>query len=170
MDIEVSSDKENLLIGRREIECIFRGSYGSFNRNDAVQALSKKIKTTNKNVFVISIDGGSGTRDAKGLFYIYDNENNAKKDISEYILTRNKPDVPKPKPSKDSSKDTDEAKAKPTTDGEAKTPVADIEKPSEEKSESKPTTKSSDEPKEEAVKPQEKSEVSPESTNEKQKE
>ncbi len=79
MNIEINRDIENLLVGRREVECIFRDSYGSFNRNDAIQALSKEIKTTDEKVFVVSIDGESGSRDAKGLFYIYDNDDNAKK-------------------------------------------------------------------------------------------
>jgi len=170
MDIEVSSDKENLLVGRREVECIFRGSYGSFNRNDAIQALAKKVKATDKNVFVVFIDGESGSRDAKCLFYIYDDENNAKKDISDHILTRNKPAAPKPEKSKTPSKDTAETKAEPTTENDTKISAEDAEKPSEEQSESTPTTESSEGPKDKAVKPEEKPEVSSKATDEQKKE
>jgi|TARA_B100000315_G_scaffold186223_1_gene175540 small subunit ribosomal protein S24e len=142
MDIEVRSDKENLLFGRREVECIFRGSYGHFSRIDAVQALSKKIKTTHQKVFVISIHGQSGSRDAEGLFYIYDDENNAKKDIPDYILTRNKPNASKPEKSETSSKADEAEKAKPITDEEVKSPVVEAGKPSEQKSETKLATES----------------------------
>ena len=134
MDIEVRSDKENLLFGRREVECIFRGSYGHFSRIDAVQALSKKIKTTHQKVFVISIHGQSGSRDAEGLFYIYDDENNAKKDIPDYILTRNKPNASKPEKSETSSKADEAEKAKPITDEEVKSPVVEAGKPLDKKS------------------------------------
>ena len=170
MDIEISSDIENLLVGRREVKCIFRDSYGSFNRNDAIQALSKKIKATNKKVFIVSIDGESGSRDAKGLFYIYDDENNAKKDISDYILTRNKPVTPKPEKSKIPSKDIAEEKAEPIQEGDEKASTEDTEKTSKEESESKPTTESSEEPKDEPVKSEEKTEASSEEPKEQKKE
>ncbi len=91
MEIEVTNDKENILIGRREVECIFKGNYGGFSRADAVQALSKKINATNKKIYSISIKGESGLCNAKGLFYIYDNEETASKDISKYIIDRNTP-------------------------------------------------------------------------------
>ena len=170
MDIEINRDIENLLVGRREVECIFRDSYGSFSRNDAIQALSKKIKTTDEKVFVVSIDGESGSRDAKGLFYIYDTDNSAKKDISDYILTRNKPATPKPEKSKTPSKDTAEEKAEPTQEGDKKASTEDTEKTSKEESESKPTTESSEEPKDEPVKSEEKTEASSEEPKEQKKE
>ena len=166
MDIEISSDKENLLLGRREVKCIFIGSYGHFSRIDAVQALSKKIKITNKKVYVVSIDGKSGSRDGKGLFYIYDNENNAKKDISEYILTRNKPTMTKPEKSKTSSKDTEEAPTKPSTDGETKSTDVEAEKPPEKESGAKPPTESLRELQDEKANSQEKPKELPEEPKE----
>lgn len=91
MEIEVINDKENVLLNRREVECLFKGNYGAFSRIEAVQAVSKKLNATNKNVYAISIKGESGLRNAKGLFYIYNNEEAAKKDISNYIINRNEP-------------------------------------------------------------------------------
>jgi|TARA_B100001971_G_scaffold50084_1_gene45352 ribosomal protein S24E len=150
MDIEINRDIENLLVGRREVECIFRDSYGSFSRNDAIQALSKKIKTTDEKVFVVSIDGESGSRDAKGLFYIYDTDNSAKKDISDYILTRNKPVTPKSEKSKTPSKNTGEEKAEP---------IQEVDK-----------TSSTEDTKDELVKPEEKPEAPSEATEEQKQE
>ena len=170
MDIEISSDIENLLVGRREVKCIFRDSYGSFNRNDAIQALSKEIKTTDEKVFVVSIDGESGSRDAKGLFYIYDNDDNAKKDISDYILTRNKPVTPKTEKSKTPSKNTGEEKAEPIQEVDKTSSTEDTEKTSKEELESKSTTHSSEDTKDELVKPEEKSETPSEATEEQKKE
>ena len=164
MEIDVSSDKENLLLGRREVKCIFRGSYGHFSRIDAVQALSKKIKITNKKVYVVSIDGKSGSRDGKGLFYIYDNENNAKKDISEYILTRNNPTITKPEKSTTPSKGIGEAQTKPPIEGEIKPPVVEAKKPQEKESEEKPVTESPRELQDEKINSQENPEELPKET------
>lgn len=89
MEVEITSDIENKLLGRREVECIFRNASGGISRFAAVQSVSKKMKAISKKVYAISIDGGYGTRDVKGLFYIYGNEEDAKRDLPEYILKRN---------------------------------------------------------------------------------
>lgn len=128
MEIEVTNDNENLLLGRREVECLFKGTYGHFSRTDAVQAISKKINVTTKNVYVISIKGESGKRDAKGLFYIYNNEEVANKDISKYIINRNLPKKNKPK-EETSSKTSKDKTAEPKKPVDVVPEVKSPEKP-----------------------------------------
>jgi ribosomal protein S24E len=141
VEVEVTSDIRNELLGRREVQCLIRSVYGHFSRSDAVQAVSEKLKATDKAVYAISIDGGSGTRDAKGLFYIYSNEEDAEKDLPKYILKRNAGPAAAP----------EEAKAKPETP-EAK--KAEPEKPEESKDQPKTTEEKAEPEKPEQAKPE----------------
>ncbi len=141
MEVEVTSDIEHELLGRREVQCLFRSVYGHLSRSDAVQAVSKKIKVTDKAVYVISIDGEYGIRDAKGLFYIYGSEEDAEKDLPKYILKRNAGPAAAP----------EEAKAQPETSGEKK---AEPEKPEEAKDQPKTTEEKAEPEKPEQAKPE----------------
>ncbi len=89
MDIEVTSDIENKLLGRREVECLFRGTSGAISRSDAAQAISKQMKASDKKVYTVLLKGAYGTRDVKGVFYIYNDDEVAKKDLQMYVLKRN---------------------------------------------------------------------------------
>ncbi len=89
MDIEVTSDIENKLLGRREVECVFRGTSGAISRKDAAQAVSKQMKASDKKVYTVLLKGAYGTRDIKGVFYIYNDDKAAKKDLQTYVLKRN---------------------------------------------------------------------------------
>lgn len=89
MDIEVTSDIENKLLGRREVECVFRGTSGAISRSDAAQAVSKQMKASDKKVYTVLLKGAYGTRDVKGMFYIYNDDEAAKKDLQTYVLKRN---------------------------------------------------------------------------------
>lgn len=111
--MEVVSDTENILLNRREVCCIFKDGHGHVSRLDAVQAVSQSLKVGDKKkVYVVSMDGKSGVRDFKGVFYIYDSEEVAKRDLPEYILKRN------------SAKEAaaEEAKAEPKPKEKAKKP------------------------------------------------
>lgn len=89
MDIEVTSDIENKLLGRREVECVFRGTSGSLSRSNAAQAVSKQMKASDKKVYTVLLKGAYGTMDLKGVFYIYNDDEAAKKDLQTYVLKRN---------------------------------------------------------------------------------
>jgi ribosomal protein S24E len=91
VDIEVTDDFENKLLGRREVRCIFRDVYGGLTRVDAAQAVTKKISASGKRVYTVSIMGAYGTRDAKGVFYVYNDDMSAKQGLQEYLLKRNTP-------------------------------------------------------------------------------
>ncbi len=152
MEVEVTSDIEHELLGRREVQCLFRSVYGHLSRSDAVQAVSEKIKVTNKAVYVISIDGEYGIRDAKGLFYIYGSEEDAEKDLPKYILKRNAGPAAAPEEAKAQPKTSEEKKAEPEKPEEAK----DQPKTTEEKAEpEKPEQAKPEKPKGEEAKPEE---------------
>ncbi|OHE51406.1 MAG: hypothetical protein A3K61_07245 [Thaumarchaeota archaeon RBG_16_49_8] len=89
MDIEVTSDIENKLLGRREVECVFRGTSGALSRSNAAQAVSKQMKASDKKVYTVLLKGAYGTMDLKGVFYIYNDDEAAKKDLQTYVLKRN---------------------------------------------------------------------------------
>jgi len=89
VDIEVTSDIENKLLGRREVECVFRGTSGALSRSNAAQAVSKQVKASDKKVYTVLLKGAYGTMDLKGVFYIYNDDEAAKKDLQTYVLKRN---------------------------------------------------------------------------------
>ena len=149
MEVEITSDVENELLNRREVRCLFRGLYGHLSRADAIAAASKKLQVSKKGVYVLSIDGGFGTRDAKGLFYVYHNEEDAVKDLPKYILKRNavteaatKEAKAQPEKPKEKMVNAEPPKEEKPEQGETKTP----EKPDEKLEES--SKGSSEEPKE----------------------
>jgi len=110
MEIEVLSDKQNILVNRREVSCIFKGDFGHISRQEAVKNISKTLNTQSQKVYLISLNGRSGTRDATGLFYIYENEKDATNDIPKYLLKRNTTKESKEAESKDKA---ETASAKP---------------------------------------------------------
>jgi ribosomal protein S24E len=89
VEVEVINAIENQLLGRREVECIFRGVSGALSRANAAKAVSKQMKVSDKIVYTILLKGAYGTRDAKGMFYIYNDDEAAKRDLPTYVLKRN---------------------------------------------------------------------------------
>ncbi len=133
VEVEITSDKENTLLNRREVRCFIPGVYGHLSRSEVLMAVSQKIKVDRKKIYAISIQGEFGTRDAKVLCYIYDREEDAAKDLPSYILKRNaasedKPNVKEPQPKKDA---TD---ANPSKDKDRGTPRMISEESSKESS------------------------------------
>lgn len=88
MELEVISDMENKLLGRREIECIFPNGSGKAKRNETVEAVASKLGVSPKSVYVVSLYGTSGKRSLKGSFYVYSKEEHAKLQLPKYILRR----------------------------------------------------------------------------------
>ena len=86
--IETINDVSNSFLSRREITCNFRGLGGKLKKTDAVEMVTKEFKLDGKTVIAINLQNHAGRPNILGTFYIYDDENLAKKQVSPVIFER----------------------------------------------------------------------------------
>ncbi|MEM3437881.1 MAG: hypothetical protein QXP55_05065 [Nitrososphaerales archaeon] len=102
--MQIVKDSRNDLLRRREINCIFNSMAGLIKRQDAINMVAKSLNVDAKNVYLISLRTKTGTRDVSGLFYIYDNPEDAKKQLPKYLFLRLLPKEEREKLLKESKK------------------------------------------------------------------
>ena len=86
--IETVNDVSNSFLSRREITCYFRGLGGKLKKSEAVEMITKEFKLDGKAVFAINLKNDTGRPHTLGTFYVYDDENLAKKQVSPVIFER----------------------------------------------------------------------------------
>lgn len=144
-------DKDNRLLKRRELRCLFKGLAGKLSRKDAVEMLAKEHKLDKKFVIPISLKCETGANDARCTFYVYDDEDLAKKHLPKYIFMRMLTEEERKK-----AKEAEKAKGKKPEGAPAEAPKEETkEKPKKEvkteaKAEKQKAEKGKDKPAEEA--------------------
>jgi ribosomal protein S24E len=141
--IETINDVNNTFLSRRELTCTFAGIGGKLKKLDAIDMIKKEFKLNDKIVIPIELRNHTGKPSITGTFYVYDDENLAKKHINPIIFKRlEKAKTANEKPAETAEEKPTEKKAeeKPTEDKkvEEKSVKAE-EKPAEKKAEEKPT-------------------------------
>lgn len=86
--IETISDVNNTFLSRREIICNFRGIAGKLKKLEAAEMISKQFNLGGKVIIPIFMKAHSGRPDVTGTFYVYDNEELAKKQVNPTIFKR----------------------------------------------------------------------------------
>ena len=86
--IETVNDVNNSFLSRREIICTFAGIGGKLKKLDAVDMVKKQFKLDGKVVIPISMKNQTGRPSITGTFYVYDDENLAKRQINPVIFKR----------------------------------------------------------------------------------
>lgn len=86
--IEITSDVKNPLLSRREITCTFRGLSGKLKKLEAAEMISKQFKLDGKIVIPILLKNATGIPLIAGTFYVYEDENLAKKHLKAAIFKR----------------------------------------------------------------------------------
>ena len=127
--IETVSDVENSFLSRREITCNFQGLGGKLKRKDAVEMITKEFNLTDKTVIAINMKNQTGRPNVTGMFYVYDDEELAKKQVNPTIFERLE------KQAKKDAEVAEEAKAEaPAEEAKAEAPAeeAKAEAPAEE--------------------------------------
>ncbi|MEM2786070.1 MAG: hypothetical protein QXW38_07420 [Candidatus Nitrosotenuis sp.] len=109
--IETISDVNNTFLSRREIICNFKGLAGKLKKLEAADMLSKQFKLDGKIIIPIFMKAHSGKPDVTGTFYVYDNEELAKKQVNPTIFKR---------------LDKAKAKAAPPAEAATKTPAEEV--------------------------------------------
>jgi ribosomal protein S24E len=86
--IETVSDVENSFLSRREITCNFQGLGGKLKKNEAIDMITKEFNLANKTVIAINMKNQTGRPNITGMFYVYDSEELAKKQVNPTIFER----------------------------------------------------------------------------------
>ena len=124
--IETVTDVDNTFLSRREITCNFAGLGGKLKKLEAVDMITKEFKLDGKVVIPMGLKNQVGKPTITGTFYVYDNEELAKKHVNPTIFSRLERTKTK---LAEAEKTTEEAPAKETP---AKEEVKADEKPAEE--------------------------------------
>jgi ribosomal protein S24E len=76
--LQVLEKKESKLLGRTDLNVLFTEKAGALSRRDAVKEVAQSMKVDEKQVALLKLDSGSGTRDVIGTFRVYDSEGDLK--------------------------------------------------------------------------------------------
>ena len=87
-EVAMLEDRKNSLLNRREVKVIFRGAAGKINRNDATEKIANQLNVNKKQVIPIYLRCQTGMTDVHGILYVYDDENEAAKQLPRYRLLR----------------------------------------------------------------------------------
>jgi len=86
--IETVTDVDNTFLSRREITCNFAGLGGKLKSLEATDMITKEFKLDDKVVIPIRLRTHVGKSHITGTFYVYDDENLAKKHVNPTIFSR----------------------------------------------------------------------------------
>jgi small subunit ribosomal protein S24e len=90
-EVVVLEDRKNSLLGRREVKALFRGSAGKVKRTDAADTIAAQLGVDKKKVVPMNLICETGMTDVHGSFFVYDDENDIKKQLPRYRLLRTMP-------------------------------------------------------------------------------
>lgn len=88
-DIVSLSDKTNKLLDRREMTVLFREQAGKLTRKDASQIVANKFGLNKNCVIPMYMKSERGKKDLVSMFYSYETEEAAKRQLPRYRLLRN---------------------------------------------------------------------------------
>ncbi|MDH3501869.1 MAG: hypothetical protein OEL69_05115 [Nitrosopumilus sp.] len=86
--INTVNDVNNTFLLRRELTCNFAGLAGKLQKLEAVNMITKEFKLEDKVVIPMRLQCHVGKPLVTGTFYVYDDENLAKKHINPIIFSR----------------------------------------------------------------------------------
>lgn len=87
-EVAMLEDRRNSLLNRREIKALFRGAAGKINRNEAAEKIANQLNINKKQVVPINLRCQTGMTDVHGILYVYDDENEATRQLPRYRLLR----------------------------------------------------------------------------------
>jgi small subunit ribosomal protein S24e len=88
LEMNTLEDRNNPLLNRREVRTIIKNAAGKITRIDAAQHIAEKLNVDKNKVIAISMAGQRGTMDLQSTFYIYNNEDDMKKQLPRYRILR----------------------------------------------------------------------------------
>lgn len=86
--VQMVTDLKNDFLSRREITCHFAGLGGKLEKGQAVQMVTAEYGLDGKVVLPIRLRNQVGRTDVTGVFYVYDDEELAKKHVNPTVFAR----------------------------------------------------------------------------------
>jgi len=117
--IETISDVDNTFLSRREITCNFSGLGGKLKKLEALDMITKEFKLEGKVVIPMGLKNQVGKPTVTGTFYVYDDDELAKKHVNPTIFSRLEKTKAKLAEVESATKEAP-AKETPTKDAEVK--------------------------------------------------
>ena len=90
-EIVTLEDRKNSLLNRREVRALFRGAAGKIKRTEAAENIANQLNVDKKHVIPINLICETGMTDVHAVFYVYDDEKDATKQLPRYRLLRTMP-------------------------------------------------------------------------------
>ena len=90
-EIVTLEDRKNSLLNRREVKALFRGVAGKIKRTEAAEKIAGQLNVDKKQVVPVNLVCETGMTDVHAVFYIYDDEKEAAKQLPRYRLLRTMP-------------------------------------------------------------------------------
>jgi small subunit ribosomal protein S24e len=87
-ELVMIEDRKNSLLGRREVRAVFKGAAGKLKKTEAAEQLAGQLGVDKNNVIPINLLCGTGMVDVQATFYVYEKEEEAKKQLPRYRLLR----------------------------------------------------------------------------------
>ncbi|MEW6605487.1 MAG: hypothetical protein AB1351_12485 [Thermoproteota archaeon] len=90
-EIVTLEDRKNSLLNRREVKALFRGAAGKIKRIEAAEKIASQLNVDKKQVIPVNLVCETGMTDVHAVFYVYDDEKEAAKQLPRYRLLRTMP-------------------------------------------------------------------------------
>ncbi len=117
--IETVKDVDNTFLSRRELTCNFAGLGGNLKKLDAMDMISKEFKLDGKVIIPVLMKNQVGRKTITGTFYVYDDENLAKKHVNPSIMARLEKAKAKKAESETAEKQAESEKPEESTEAES---------------------------------------------------
>ena len=90
-EIVTLEDRKNSLLNRREVKALFRGAAGKIKRTEAAEKIAGQLNVDKKQVIPVNLICATGMTDVHAVFYVYDDEKDAAKQLPRYRMLRTMP-------------------------------------------------------------------------------
>lgn len=90
-EVVTLEDRKNSLLNRREVKALFRGAAGKIKKTEAAEKIAGQLNVDKKQVIPINLVCKTGMTDVNALFYVYEDEKEAAKQLPRYRLMRTLP-------------------------------------------------------------------------------
>jgi small subunit ribosomal protein S24e len=90
-EIVTLEDRKNSLLNRREVKALFKGAAGKIKKTEAAEKMASQLNVDKKQVIPVNLICHTGMTDVHAIFYVYDDEKEAAKQLPRYRLLRTMP-------------------------------------------------------------------------------
>jgi small subunit ribosomal protein S24e len=84
-------DRKNSLLSRREVKALFKGAAGKLKKTEAAEQVASQLGVDKKNVIPVNLICETGMTDVHAIFYVYESEEVAKKQLPRFRMLRTMP-------------------------------------------------------------------------------